>query len=313
MIRTAFIGGGVAALIDLGRADAAVPQALDGGHALGKGKVLVLEQGSKGRVVIVDSTAYVHGNQMHPTDVVIVASYAGNVTLGDLFRHGVKAVIADDAGIGKDNAGISGLASAERFGIPAAAVDTRTAEMSNGRSLALGTISRANAPARALGVRPGQLAFEAAHLMLAQPTGKIVRIKSAAPPAVHLVDRTPKGRIFADTSSFDIFAKLGKLPDDVVCIGANSARVFGESILDIAPRGAIGNDCGMGKKNSAIAGLVMLESAGIAGAAVAAMSARIGDGMSTWHDGIISVANATAAGRGVNVGMPARQAARLML
>ena len=222
-------------------------------------------------------------------------------------------MIADDAGIGKDNAGISGLVSGERFHIPAAAVDTRTAEMSNGPSLALGKISRANGPARALGVRPGQSAYEAAQRMLVQPLGQVVRIQSEAPPEVHLVEETPKGRIYADTSSFDIFQKLGMLPHDVVCIGANSARVFAESILEIGPRGAIGNDCGMGKNNSAVAGLGQLEASGIAAAAVAAMSARIGDGMSTWSDGIISVTNATAAARGVKEGMAAKEAARLML
>jgi len=35
--------------------------------------------------------------------------------------------------------------------------------------------------------------------------------------------------------------------------------------------------------------------------------------LSTWHDGIISVANPSAAARGVKVGMTAKEAARLML
>ena len=43
------------------------------------------------------------------------------------------------------------------------------------------------------------------------------------------------------------------------------------------------------------------------------MSARLGEGLSTWNDGIISSANAPAAARGVKVGMTAKEAARLML
>ena len=57
----------------------------------------------------------------------------------------------------------------------------------------------------------------------------------------------------------------------------------------------------------------ILAEAGIAACSVAAMSARIGDGMSTWNDGVISAANAIAMERGVKVGITAKEAARLML
>jgi len=43
------------------------------------------------------------------------------------------------------------------------------------------------------------------------------------------------------------------------------------------------------------------------------MSARIGDGRSTWQHGVISAANARAAQAGVVVGQPARAAARRIL
>jgi hypothetical protein len=51
----------------------------------------------------------------------------------------------------------------------------------------------------------------------------------------------------------------------------------------------------------------------VAGAAVDVMSARIGDGRSTWQHGVISAANARAAWAGVVVGEPARVAARRIL
>ncbi len=312
MKREAFLAGAAAALGYVSPVNA-IPEALAGGEALGRGKVLVLEDDPQGRIIVIDSTAYIEKGQLAPTDVVIVASYAGTNTLRSLFSQGAKGAIADDAGIGKDEAAISGLRAAEKFGIPVAAVDTLTAEMSNGRSLAQGTISRVNEPARRLGVRPGQAAYEAAQLMLAAPMGKIVTLEAEAPPEVHLVDQTPNGKVYADTSSFDLYEKLGRLPRDVVCIGANAARVFGESILEIGPRGAIGNDCGIGKNRSAIAGLPMLDRSAIAAAAVAALSARIGDGMSTWRDGVISAVNATADSRGVKIGMPARKAVLVML
>lgn len=42
-------------------------------------------------------------------------------------------------------------------------------------------------------------------------------------------------------------------------------------------------------------------------------SARIGDALSTWNDGVISAVNALAANKGVHIGMAAKEAARLML
>jgi hypothetical protein len=307
--RRSFLAGGIAAASLVRRAAAAVPDALASGEAIGKGKLLILEDGPSGRIAIVDSAVYAN-DQFRPTDVLLVASYAGAGALAFPLRRGVKAVIADDAGIGKDDAGISGLAAAEAFGVPIAAVATLSAEMSNGRSLALGVISRVNAPAHTLGVREGQRAFEAARYLLAQPTGKPIAVKSSMDEEIHLVDETPAGKIFASSSSFPI---KGPLPHDVVCIGANSARVFAESIFDIKPRGAISNDCGIGKNDSGVAGLALLADGGIAAAAVAAMSARIGDGMSTWRDGIISRANKLASARGVRPGMSARDAARQLL
>ena len=51
--------------------------------------------------------------------------------------------------------------------------------------------------------------------------------------------------------------------------------------------------------------LPALDVRGIAGATVAAASARIGEGRSTYADGVISRVNATAAARGGRAGMTA--------
>ena len=79
------------------------------------------------------------------------------------------------------------------------------------------------------------------------------------------------------------------------------------------PRGVIASDGGMAKARSGISGLALLDDAGVAGAAVDAMSARIGDARSTWQDGVISAVNARAGQAGVAVGQPARAAARRIL
>ena len=60
-------------------------------------------------------------------------------------------------------------------------------------------------------------------------------------------------------------------------------------------------------------GVFLLEAGGIAAAAVDCMTARIGDGLSTYRDGVVSVVNGPARARGVAAGMTARDAARLLL
>jgi len=62
--------------------------------------------------------------------------------------------------------------------------------------------------------------------------------------------------------------------------------------------------------NGGIQGFEVLDQAGIAGVAVAARSARIGDGRSTLQDGIVSHVNRAARSLGARVGSPALALAR---
>lgn len=77
-------------------------------------------------------------------------------------------------------------------------------------------------------------------------------------------------------------------------------------------RAVIFNDAGIGLENAGIGGVMALEDVAMAGATVAAMSARIGSAQETLDNGIISYANAVAQNLGVSVGMHAFDAARLM-
>jgi hypothetical protein len=277
--------------------------------ALGKEVLDVLEDSPSGRIVVSDSISYGAG-KLGANDVLIVASYSGIASFVHGLRRGVKALIGHDAGIGKDRAGINGLVFAEEHGVPAAAVSAASAALANGRSMLDAVISAANAPARALGVKEGQKAVDAAKCLLAGKPGHVVDAPNAFDNSVHEVFKGTRGRILASTSSF-VFRD--PLPNDVLCIASHTGRVFAESIVPLKPRGAIANDAGVGLYESGIGALPILEEAGIAGASVAAMSARIGDGLSTYHDGVISAMNRLAAQRGVEKGMKAKDAARRML
>ena len=84
-------------------------------------------------------------------------------------------------------------------------------------------------------------------------------------------------------------------------------------IIKVRPFGFVCSDGGRGRNDSGMAGLDITNAEGIAGATVDAVRARMGDGMSTYEDGLISAANELATGCGVRIGMPAREAAVLLV
>jgi hypothetical protein len=286
------------------------PSTIADGTPIGRGKMLVVLSTDTGRIVAFDSSTYLRDNPTDGHDVVAVGSYCGVRVLAPIFGRGVRAVIATDAGIGKDEAGISGLKRGDEIGVPVASIAAMSAETSNGRGTLLGTISRANTPAQALGVKPGMVAYEAAMLLTNAPVGKPIAVTRGVEEKPVVVEKTAKGQIWATPGTTAI---RNQIPNDVICSGANSSRVMSDEVFRMAAKGAISNDAGIAKNNTAVEGLRLLAEKGVPGASVSTMSARLGEGLSTWNDGIISVVNSVAAVRGLKVGMTAKEAARLML
>jgi hypothetical protein len=288
--------------------EGAKPFHLDHDHALGY-EVLFSNAISGPRVVVADSVSY-GADRVTNNDVLLAASYAGKSSLVFALRRGLRGVIAHEAGVGLEQAGIGGLALCEEFKIPAAAVATMDAGLSHGASMVGAGITHCNATASELGVHVGMAAFAAGLLMLKSPPGKILNPPDVVDPRLHLVAKTTAGSVYASDSTFSI---KDHMPDATICGGSHCARVFAESILKIRPSGAIANDAGMGRNRTGVEGLSILDDYGIAAASVAAMSARIGSGLSTYHDGIISACNSVADKKGVRIGMPAKHAAEVML
>ena len=105
--------------------------------------------------------------------VVVNASHGGIYAAYLAAKLGVAAAIFNDAGGGRDNAGIAGLDYLEALGVPAAAVGHDTARIGNGSDMmARGVITHANRAAIALGCRGGMTCREAgAALQAARPRG----------------------------------------------------------------------------------------------------------------------------------------------
>jgi hypothetical protein len=281
---------------------------LDHDHALGH-EVLFSNAVSGPRVVVADSVSYGAG-RLANEDVLLAASYAGKSSLVFALRRGLRGVVAHEAGVGLARAGISGLALCDEFQVPAAAVATMDAGLSHGASMIRARITHANAHASALEIVPGMSAFEAGLLMLKSHPGKAIDPPDVVDPRLHLVAKTEDGSVYATDSTFSIKQEM---PKAAICGGSHCARVFAESILKIRPSGAIANDAGMGRDRTGVEGLAILDDHGIAAASVEALSARIGSGLSTYHDGVISACNLAAGRTGVRAGMPAKEAAERML
>ena len=99
---------------------------------------------------------------------------------------------------------------------------------------------------------------------------------------------------------------------DVVVDGSHFGLNVGQYALQAKIRGMIGNDAGIGLEEAGIAGLKLLGQHEVPGAAVSCMSARIGNGTTTYEEGVISVANETAKILGITKGMSAKEAADKM-
>lgn len=208
-------------------------------------------------------------------------------------RAGARAAIHNDAGIGRDEAGVSGLAWAELHGMAMAAVLSSSARIGDGEDmLRRGIISRANAIAMTCGVALGQSAREAAELLKAapwphtQPTplteGRSIAGRVVCVDSITLADRRDRGRVVAS--------------------GSHGGVPAGETAAGFAPKLALFNDAGFGMEHAGVAGLAILDRAGIAAATVSTMSARIGDGRSTLVDGFLSEVNQIAYRLGARIG-----------
>lgn len=264
------------------------------------------------RVVVLDSATHTHRHvatspEATSGDVIVNASYAGVYCARLLEEAAPIGVIGLDCGIGKDGAGIAGLWYFEALGVPAAAAAIEDVEHGNGLDLwEHGVISRINGHAAAAGVRTGMSVAGAAELLLRAPADLELDSTNR-----EVVVRGEHGHDVVCTNSI-----ADALPQDrdtnVLCTAGHTGRSVVEYILGFRPWGFICSDGAMGKGDSGIAALGPANDAGIPGAAVSAASARMGDGRSTYYDGVISACNDLAHAAGVRVGQPAATAAVLL-
>ncbi len=262
--------------------------------------------------LIFDSVTHV--TTEHRAQAALCASHGGTYAGYFAAKMGLGAVILNDAGIGRERAGLGGILMLETLGVPAAAVSHLTGRIGDGTHCATnGHISFANAPALALGVAAGMRARDALSRLAASAL-----TPAPAPPAAgehRFVDpSSSRGGVHVIVADSISLIR----PEDAghVLVAASHGGLLGgkpDSAVKYPVFAVVTNDADRGIDNAGISRLPALDARGIAGACVSAFSARIGDGRSQWETGIVSVLNATAARHGGVVGQSCNDFAAAMV
>jgi hypothetical protein len=236
--------------------------------------------------------------------VVVNGSHGGIYAAYVAAKLRVAAAVFNDAGLGRDRAGIAGLDYLAGLGIPAAAVGHDTARIGDGSDMIeRGVVTHANSPAVALGCRPGTPCRDAAAVLRQASPGA-----GEPPPALEaaflLIAEAPA--VWAlDSASLVGAAQV----EAIVVTGSHGGLLGGrpDTALKADAIAALFNDAGIGIDEAGVTRLPALNSRGIAAGTVAASSARIGDARSTYEDGILTRVNQRGAALGIRPGMTARE------
>ena len=229
-------------------------------------------------------------------------------------RAGVRAIVFNDAGIGKHSAGIAGVAWLAGLGIAACAVDYRSARIGDGAdTVDCGMVTTVNDIAAAAGCRPGHPCRQALQCLLDE---------APAPARMEIPEIGETRKRIANSGHREVWAldsiTLSRPQDRraVIVTGSHGALLGGRNDDGLPAAdvfAAFFNDAGGGKDDAGVARLPVLDARGVAAAAVSCDTARIGDGRSTYDTGVIARLNETARRLDLKEGMSAREAvARLV-
>ena len=251
-------------------------------------------------ILLVDSVNYLDRNH---DQVVVASSHGGLYAAYKAAASGARAVILNDAGVGREAAGIACLSYCERLGMAAAVVSHLSARIGEVEDMMRrGVIGDANAIARIHGCLPAVACAEAASLLREAPQPTADPEPNAETRFVIAAEPGQPRVVCIDSASLVEVDDAGQ----IVITGSHGGLIGGrrEKAFNVDALLAVFNDAGIGIDEAGVGRLAPLDERGIAAAAVAHTSARIGDARSTYHDGTISRANRTARELGASESMP---------
>lgn len=231
---------------------------------------------------------------------IVCGSHGGIYPALVAAHEGVAGVIFNDAGVGLCRAGIAGIDVLDYLGIPAACVSNFSARIGDARDiLDRGFISFCNRHAATIGWTPGTDVKSALEAMTqSQPSDS----KYIPHPSNYRfeIERYSMKVVIIDSASL----VTSEDADSIIVTGSHGGRVRSRTgPLRYPVRGAVFNDAGFGADLAGIARLRLLDEGRIPAAVVANHSARIGDGLSTLQQGVVSAMNSSAVRVGARTGM----------
>ena len=261
------------------------------------------------RVDVLTAATVTQLSARHAGAVVVAGSHGGTIAAAYAAAARVRAVVFNDAGRGRDDAGTAGLAALDALGIAACAVAHTSARIGDAAdALAHGVVSAVNAAAAAAGVAAGMPCAVAADRLRAAPWREGVLPFPAEARALLVAAADGAAPVWG-LDSIGLVAPSDA--DAVLVIGSHGALHGGDpaSALPVAARAAFFHDAGRGKDDAGASRLPVLSARGVPAAVVDYRTARIGDARSLWESGELSVVNDAAARLGVRSGQPVAFAA----
>lgn len=235
--------------------------------------------------------------------IVAAGSHGGLYCAYRALKFGVRAVVLNDAGIGRNSAGIASLSFGDRYGMAVATVSYRSARIGDVEDMQRrGVISHANSNAQRLGVVSGMTCQSALKALSRAPNVMAVPAEIRESRFEESLVAGAPAVICIDSASLILPSDAGR----IVVTGSHGGLIGGDpaKAMNVACAFAAFNDAGVGIDDAGLGRLAPLDALGIAAVAVGHDSAEIGNGRSTLHYGVISRANARAVALGARQEMP---------
>lgn len=229
-------------------------------------------------------------------------------------KMGIGAVILNDAGTGREEAGIAGVRMLDTLGVPGATISHRSARIGDGADgVARGVLSFVNAAAADHGLSVGMTCADALSVLEA---ANLTPAPKPAPLEEARYEIAETGHPEVKIIVMDSISLVQPGDEGHIAVAASHGAVLGsnpEIGVSFPLFASISVDADRGIDDAGISRLAALDRHGIAGACASAFSARIGDGKSLYEDGYISVMNDTAARHGARIGMSCQDLAMLFV
>ena len=276
-------------------------------------------------VLLLDSLGDLNADNASP--ILVCASHCGdNGTFARKLKIcRVKAVFLNNAGIGKNQAGISGLPHYAAEGILACAVNHNSAEIGIARDTwESGIISHTNTLAGEAGIQPGESVQEAVAriIKIIDKTSLIQKNTNSESTNKkeensNKVDLKKQTQTQMDGVSITVTDSITFLNEsnagDIVVCGSHGGVSAGHYAQKHHLKAVFFNDAGIGKNNAGIKSLESLSEAGILACTVDCMSAEIFNGQDILDNGIITVCNQLAKTRNIKEKMTVKEAIKYIV